>query len=368
MNTLLIALAALILGAGITFVVCYFIPKQKVKERNEEIFKEEQRAQERIDRLGVEYQNKTELLQSNYDNERLKLQSQITEERNNWELEKNSKENELLKHIQSLQLEMRGLEQEKTSTLASIHELEQQAKTAANVFKTQTLELAAQDVEKATQEMWDKYDKAKSDCENEYLETLSNNVVQYETRINQINTEIAASQDKLQELQSKVNAATEVNKRAELERNKKDFYRLILSDEDKAEIEKIRSITPYLRSAEPINKVIWKVYYEKPYTDLIGRVVGQNRKTGIYKITNIENQMCYVGQAVDIADRWKQHIKRGIGADPPTRNKLYPAMLAIGVENFTFEIIEECAGKDLNSREDYWQDFYHAKDFGYSIK
>ena len=78
--------------------------------------------------------------------------------------------------------------------------------------------------------------------------------------------------------------------------------------------------------------------------------------------------MCYVGQAANIADRWKQHIKRGIGAEPLTRNKLYPAMLAIGVENFTFEIIEECSRNDLNDREDYWQDFYKAKEFGYSIK
>jgi len=43
-----------------------------------------------------------------------------------------------------------------------------------------------------------------------------------------------------------------------------------------------------------------------------------------------------------VADRWRQHIKRGIGAEPPTRNKLYPAMLAFGVENFTFELLEEC--------------------------
>lgn len=78
--------------------------------------------------------------------------------------------------------------------------------------------------------------------------------------------------------------------------------------------------------------------------------------------------MCYVGQAVDIAERWKQHIKRGIGADPPTQNKLYPAMLAIGVENFMFEIIEECPGNLLNEKEDYWQNFYNAKEWGYSIK
>ena len=43
-------------------------------------------------------------------------------------------------------------------------------------------------------------------------------------------------------------------------------------------------------------------------------------------------------------------------------------MWEMGVENFTFEIIEECTGAELNSREDYWQNFYHAKDFGYSIK
>ena len=83
--------------------------------------------------------------------------------------------------------------------------------------------------------------------------------------------------------------------------------------------------------------------------------------------TNIENNMCYIGQSVNVADRFKQHIKRGLGAETPTRNKLYPAMLSIGVENFTFEIIEECDRSLLDSREDYWQDFYHAKDYGYSI-
>jgi hypothetical protein len=58
---------------------------------------------------------------------------------------------------------------------------------------------------------------------------------------------------------------------------------------DVEEIKKLKSIIPYLRDSEPLNKVIWKVYYEKPYTDLIGRVVGSKVKSGIYKITNQEN-------------------------------------------------------------------------------
>lgn len=43
-------------------------------------------------------------------------------------------------------------------------------------------------------------------------------------------------------------------------------------------------------------------------------------------------------------------------------------MMEFGVENFSFEIIEECDRSLLNNREDYWQEFYKAKEFGYSIK
>ena len=69
-----------------------------------------------------------------------------------------------------------------------------------------------------------------------------------------------------------------------------------------------------------------------------------------------------------MADRWKQHIKRGLGAEAPTRNKLYPAMVEFGVENFSFELIEESVRSLLDERVDYWQDYFKAKEFGYSIK
>ena len=127
---------------------------------------------------------------------------------------------------------------------------------------------------------------------------------------------------------------------------------------------------PELNQPEILGKLIWKVYLEKPYSDLCGRLFGDaTRVTGIYKITNLNNEMCYVGQAVNVIDRWKQHIKRAIGAETPIQNKLYPAMSEEGIENFTFELIEEVPDRlKLDEREDYWQDFYKAKEFGYSIK
>ena len=250
----------------------------------------------------------------------------------------------------------------------SITLLEQQAAESSDAIYRKSWELANEKMSNASEAMSKQYEQAKQIAENDYLETLKDCANSFTSQINDKKNELKKVQDELTDLVQKLNSAVEANKRAEEIKQKQDFYRLQLTTIDLDEIKRLREVEPYLREKEPLNKVIWKVYYEKPYTDLIGRVVGTGIHTGIYKITNIENQMCYVGQAVNIADRWKQHIKRGIGAEAPTRNKLYPAMLEIGVENFTFEIVEECDKSKLNEREDYWQEYFHAKDFGYSIK
>jgi hypothetical protein len=166
--------------------------------------------------------------------------------------------------------------------------------------------------------------------------------------------EIDELNNAIEEKKSIVNAAIEANKRAQELKDKQKFYQINLSNEDLEEIYKLREILPYLKDKEPLNKVIWKVYYEKPTNDLITRVIGSGIHCGIYKITNVENNMCYVGQSVDLAQRWKQHIKRGLGAETPTRNKLYPAMKEFGVENFIFEVVEECQKSALDSQEDFW--------------
>ena len=189
-----------------------------------------------------------------------------------------------------------------------------------------------------------------------------------EKTIAQCQKEIQENEKLLESLKHKVDAATEVAKREEEKRTAVDFYRLQLSAADCEEVKKLREIVSTLRDQDAINKVIWKVYYEKPTTDLIGRVIGSKIKTGIYKITNIQNQMTYVGQSVNIAERWKQHIKRGLGAETPTRNKLYPAMAATGLENFTFELIEECDKSLLDEREKYWQNYFNSLTYGYSMR
>jgi hypothetical protein len=78
----------------------------------------------------------------------------------------------------------------------------------------------------------------------------------------------------VEEKHSEVEAAVAANIRTAEMKDKEKFYKLNLSEEDIQEIKKLREIIPYLRNSEPLNKVIWKTYYEKPYTDLVGRVIG----------------------------------------------------------------------------------------------
>ena len=249
-----------------------------------------------------------------------------------------------------------------------ISEQQKQAEENANRLYEKSFELVNEKMSAAAEKMSAEYEEARRQMEEEYLSAMETQSAHLSKELNTTNTAIKNAETQLAGLAAKVAAAVAAAKRQEEMETAQDFYRLNLPDIDIEEIVKLREVTVLLRDSEPLNKVIWKVYYEKPYTDLIGRVVGTGVHTGIYKITNIKSQKCYVGQAADIASRWKQHIKRGIGAEAPTRNKLYPAMLEHGVENFTFEIVEECSRAQLNEREDYWQDYFGAKEFGYSIK
>ena len=282
----------------------------------------------------------------------------------------------LLTQQYNLKLEQKNeLESEIAYSISKLSNLDIQAKNAAENYKKAHFDKVESEIKLKEKEATIEYqnykksiEQSKNDAIKEYLLTLADLVKYYENKISTYTSSAEKANKKLTDLESKVAAAVAADKRKFEEENKIDYYRLIISEEDLKEISKLREIIPYLRNAEPLNKVIYKYYYEKPYNDLIGRVLGSKIYTGIYKITNLNNGMCYVGQAVNIADRWRQHIKRGLGAETPTQNKLYPAMLHDGVENFSFEMIEECERSKLNEREDYWQEYFKAKEFGYSIK
>lgn len=365
--------------AIITFVVSYILPKGKIRAVNQSLNEEEQKQQLRIKDLEKEYLEKEKQLEQEYHQKLNKLEeenneleirqqdilTQIQTDKDSWEKEKTQELLNFTNQTKTLEVEVRGLEERRENIIKT---LETEAKQSGEIFKTQQIEIAKEQIEKAKKELLEEYESAKQKAKETYLETLADMVSEITQQYGVKSKELEDVLAQLTEAHAKADAAIKVNKRAEMERQQKDFYKIQLSNEDLEEIKRLREVEPFLRDKEPLNKVIYKCYYEKPLTSMIGRVLGNRRIMGIYKITNLNNGMCYIGQSVDVADRWRQHVKRGVGAEPVTQNKLYPAMKSIGVENFMFELVEECSGKDLTPREKYWTDFYQAQAYGYTVK
>lgn len=81
--------------------------------------------------------------------------------------------------------------------------------------------------------------------------------------------------------------------------------------------------------------------------------------TGIYQITNCINGHSYIGQSRQIFKRWDNHKIAATNCNDKGFNyPLYRAIRKYGIENFKFEILEECLVDSLNDREIYWVNLY----------
>ena len=66
----------------------------------------------------------------------------------------------------------------------------------------------------------------------------------------------------------------------------------------------------------------------------------------------------YVGQAVDIKERWYQHVKKMVGVMSKGNERLYNYR----PEDFDWCIVQQGSNVDLNESEKYWIDYYCCTD------
>jgi len=90
---------------------------------------------------------------------------------------------------------------------------------------------------------------------------------------------------------------------------------------------------------------------------------------GIYKIENLKNNKVYIGQSIDINRRWIEHKNRYKDENNNCYNlPLYNSIRKNGIENFNFEILEECFETELNKKEEeYIVKFNSFLPSGYNI-
>lgn len=84
---------------------------------------------------------------------------------------------------------------------------------------------------------------------------------------------------------------------------------------------------------------------------------------GIYKITNKINGHSYIGQSINITSRWNHHRNYS------SKQSSYPLYLAFekyGIDNFTFEVLEECLVDELDDKEIYYIKLFDTYHNGYN--
>lgn len=169
----------------------------------------------------------------------------------------------------------------------------------------------------------------------------------------------------LKDLENKQLAYIQAQQRqAEIDSNQ-DYYRLVIDSIDLNDISLLRELQIRFFKKEAIDKLIWETYYKSAYDALMGRLFGTSttKVSGIYKITDLTTGLAYIGQSVDVRERFRQHIKSSLAYSGAT-NRLYQTMQKSGQSNFTFEVLEQVPRDKLNEREVYWIDFYKTKEYG----
>ena len=209
--------------------------------------------------------------------------------------------------------------------------------------------------EDAFQQYFDTLNKRYDEVEKEFDDNVA--------KLREQQTQIVKELDKM--CQTRTAAHEALLKEIEVKENK-DNYMIQLSELEKRDIKILNSIKKELINERPVNMIIWQSYYSKKANELCSRILGVTNKIGIYKITQLSTNKCYIGQSKNIKERLREHMKCGLGIDTPSGNKLYQAMLENSLDDFTFEMIEECDANSLNEKEKYYIEFFCAYDYGFN--
>lgn len=91
--------------------------------------------------------------------------------------------------------------------------------------------------------------------------------------------------------------------------------------------------------------------------------------SGIYCIENKINHKKYIGQSINIYDRWNKH-KSELNHNKHDNDYLQKSWNKYGNENFLFFVLEECLKDDLNMKEIYYINKYNTlnQEYGYNLK
>lgn len=287
-----------------------------------------------------------------------------------WGYQEQHKNKEVQSLNESIKQQNEQLEEEYQEHKKKIEGIRETLKVQENILQSvrksteiatqQNEEYAAAALQHADENAQKLYEERITALTEQYKKEMAN----YREKLQSTIDERATEQSKVDDLKAKQLAYLEEQARQEKMAAELDYWRLALTDIDINDIQILRNVQLQLVHKDAIDKVLWSVYIKPAYDVLCSHLFTTSAKVcGIYRITCTTNGKMYVGQSVDIKERFSQHIKAGLSYNPAS-NALYREMQKQGVWNFTFEVLEEVPRPQLNERESYYIDFYKTKELG----
>lgn len=186
--------------------------------------------------------------------------------------------------------------------------------------------------------------------------------------IEEKNLSIEGKTAELEVLLNELNEKKERYTKVLLEESKseRDWWTLEVSPQEEEMVALLRKLGgeyPLIR--EELAKVEWSKVWLPRLQELGGRE-GLRGCSGIYRLVlKSDEKVCYVGQAVDLLDRWYTHVKKMVGAEKKGNERVYKYK----PEDFWWTVIERVEEKEkLDEKEKWWIEFYGAKEVGLNKK
>ena len=326
-----------IVGLGIGLISAKQHYQKTVAKLEDEIEREKIRQQEteRVQKMLDEQQNKTN---EGYEN-RLQDWDRLIAEKQAAYDKKNKEIKEVEKKIEEIEKDnsdkRRKLEEELAEERKRLEQELSRKREELSSVNEQRLEVV-----KAQNEIEKSVDTAKK-------------------RQDELEEEVAALEKEIEELKEKKRLAV-----LHQNENVVEGWEFFITPHEKELISLLEKIKmDYAELRGDIATIEWK----KIWLPKIQNIVNRNELDGkkcIYRLVLKEdNEVCYVGQAVNVKERWYQHIKKMIGVDTVGNERLYEYR----PDDFWWTIVEENP-KNLNESEHYWIEYFGCTEKGLNKK
>lgn len=213
-----------------------------------------------------------------------------------------------------------------------------------------------------------KIDQAKLDQFDLFAQEFEILMADYNRRRAECHKEIMELFDQLENYRAKRNALNEEILRQRAIEEKEDFYKVVLDEAALHDLALLNEIKSQFSKVDLIQKLEYDNYVGKPALEMVKRVLEGKQPSGIYKITRLKTGEVYIGKSTNIRDRWIQHCKSAFHCGTISHSTLHTTMERDGINNFTFELLEEVSKEKLTEREKYWIEFYDSKNYGLNEK